>query len=510
MNDFFNYFKSLASHDSAFEDPQVSDFMQNFNISMTDSTYSELDEPITQDEIRKASKSLNPNKACSLDTIINEYFKESIDLLASPLEILFNYILNKRTFPKQWSKGVIIPIYKKGDLSDYQHGFRKKRSCETQLLVTVHDLAAGLDRHQQIDAILLDFSKAFDKVPHKRLATKLHHYGIRDKNLSWIKSFLADRRQQVVLDGKSSSPAPVTSGVPQGTVLGPLLFLVYINDLPSRATSSVRLFADDCLLYRVIKGHQDAERLQADLNQLQEWEKDWQMLFNPDKCEHIRITNKRNIIQTSYNIHGHTLKETTQAKYLGVTIDNKLSWNSHVDQVTKRANQTTAFLRRNLSSCSKDVKAQCYKSLVRPQLEYAATTWDPYTKTNSAKVEAVQRRAARFCFNDYRQTSSVSSMMQDLGWEQLQTRRQQNKTVMMYRIVNNLVEIPANQYLIPTGVSTRGHQQRFLPYYCSVNAYQGSFFPSAIRLWNALPASTVSAQSIDDFKDLICADIPRP
>ena len=198
-------------------------------------------------------------------------------------------------------------------------------------------------------------------------------------------------------------------------------------------------------VYRVIKGHQDTERLHADLNQFQEWERDWQMLFNPDKREHFRITNKGKIIQTSYNIHGHTLKETTQAKYLGVTIDNKLSWNSHVNQVTKRPNQTTAFLRTNLSSCSKDVKAQCYKSQVRPQLEYAATTWDPYTKTNSAKVEAVQRRSTRFCFNDYRQTSSVSSMMQDLGWEQLQTRCQQNKTVMMYRIVNNLVEIPADQ-----------------------------------------------------------------
>ena len=193
-----------------------------------------------------------------------------------------------------------------------------------------------------------------------------------------------------------------------------------------------------------------------------------------------------------------------------MTIDNKLSWNSHVDQVTKRANQTTAFPRRNLSSCSKDVKAQCYKSLVRTQLEYAATCWDPYVKTNSAKVEVVQRRAAIFCFNDYRRTSSVSSMMQDLGWKQLQTRRQQNKTVMMYRIVNNFVEIPANQYLTLTGVSTRGHQQRFLPYFCSVNAYHGSFFLSAIRLWNALPASTVSAQSIDDFKALICADIPKP
>ena len=172
-------------------------------------------------------------------------------------------------------------------------------------------------------------------------------------------------------------------------MLGPFLFFAYINDLPSRATSSVRLFADDCLLYRVIKGHQDAERLQADLNQLQEWEKDWQMLFNPDKCEHIWITNKRNIIQTSYNIHGHILKETTQAKYLGVTINNKLSWNSHVDQVTKRANQTTAFLRRNLSSCSKDVKAKCYKTLVRPQLEYAATTWDPHTTGHSVSAASI-------------------------------------------------------------------------------------------------------------------------
>ena len=292
------------------------------------------------------------------------------------LTLIFQSSFDQGQVPEDWKRANVTPLFKKGDKSkaanyrpvsltstcckimehivhsllinflesnnirsDYQHSFRKKRSCETQLLVTVDDLAAGLDRHQQIDAILLDFSKAFDKVPHKHLATKLHRYGIRDQNLSWIKSFL----QQVVLDGKSSSPAPVTSGVPQGRVLGPLLFLIYINDLPSRATSSVRLFADDCLLYRVIKGHQDAERLQADLSQFQELEKDWQMLFNPDKCEHIWITNKRNIIQTSYNIHGHTLKETTQAKYLGVAIDNKLSWNSHVNLVTKRANPDNSF-----------------------------------------------------------------------------------------------------------------------------------------------------------------------
>ena len=238
------------------------------------------------------------------------------------------------------------------------------------VITTVHDLASGLDKRQQIDAILLDFSKAFDKVAHRRLATKLHHYGIRNKTLAWIQSFLAERYQKVVLDGKTSPSSPFTSGVPQGTVLGPLLFLIYINDLPSRVSSTARLFADDCLLYRVISNQKDAASLQEDLNHLQEWERDWQMNFNPDKCEHIRITNKRKIIQTSYKIHGQVLKETTKAKYLGVTIDKTLSWNSHIDMVTKRANQTISFLQRNLSSCPKDIKEASYKTLVRPQLEY--------------------------------------------------------------------------------------------------------------------------------------------
>ena len=202
------------------------------------------------------------------------------------------------------------------------------------------------------------------------------------------------------------------------------------------------------------------------------------MVFNPDKCEHIRITNMREVIQTSYNIHGKTFNETSKPKYLGVTINNTMSWSSHIDTVTKKANQTIAFLRRNLSSCPKDVKAKCYKSIVRPQLEYASTVWDPVTKSNIAKVESVQRRSARFCYSDYRRTSSVTSMQQELGWEDLQSRREQKKVAMMYRIVNNLVEIPADQYLTAAGISTRSHQQRFLVEYCSINAYNGSFFPS--------------------------------
>ena len=136
------------------------------------------------------------------------------------------------------------------------------------------------------------------------------------------------------------------------------------------------------------------------------------MVFDPDMCEHNRITNKQKVIQTSYNIHGQTLNETSKAKYLRVTIDNTLSWNSHVDTMTKKANQTTAFFRRNLSSCPKDVKAKCYKSIVRSQLEYTSAVWDHVTKSNVAKVESVQRRVARFCYSAYHRTSSVTSMLQ--------------------------------------------------------------------------------------------------
>jgi hypothetical protein len=159
-------------------------------------------------------------------------------------------------------------------LSDYQHGFRKNRSCDTQLLITINDLAKGIDDNHQIDAILLSFYKAFDKVPHSRLLQKPDHYGIRDTTYSWVKYFISSRTHQVILEGSTSATSPVTPGVPQGSVLGPLLFLAYINDLPTKVKSTARLFADDCLLYRITRSP-DNSRLLYDLDSLQNKENDW-------------------------------------------------------------------------------------------------------------------------------------------------------------------------------------------------------------------------------------------
>ena len=166
----------------------------------------------------------------------------------------------------------------------------------------------------------------------------------------------------------------MTSCVPQGSVLAPILFLCYINDLPNQVYSAVRLFADDCLLYRNINTTHDAETLQEDIDKLQTWEADWLMEYNPDTCEIIRITNRRKKkIVTNYSIHEHQLKEVKGAKYLGVTIDRTLSWNEHINNVTKKANNSRAFLQCNINRCPEAIKTLCYQTFViRPQYDNTA------------------------------------------------------------------------------------------------------------------------------------------
>ena len=200
-----------------------------------------------------------------------------------------------------------------------QHGFREKRSCETQLIEFVHDIAFNLQKGVQNDVVVMDFAKAFDKVAHNRLLYKLSSYGVKGNTLGWICSFLSGRSQRVVLADKSSSSVPVLSGVPQGSVLRPVLFLIYINDLPEYVTNStVRLFAYNTLLYLAIHNSSDCSKLQGNLNNLERWESDWQMAFHPQKCEVIHITTKNAPVKHTYSLHSHTLSSVPQIKYLGV------------------------------------------------------------------------------------------------------------------------------------------------------------------------------------------------
>ena len=198
-------------------------------------------------------------------------------------------------------------------LFDEQHGFHTNRSCDTQLITTVNDFAERLNRGGQCDVLTLDFSKAFDKVPHARLYQKLSCYGIRGPILTWLQAFLSSRSLWIIVDNISSHATCVLSGVPQGIVLAPLLFLMYINDLPLCIHNKLTFYADDVLLYCYVE---DCLLLQQDLDALEQWSIKWQMSFNPSKCEFLQITNKKSPILHTYHIANSSIREVTSIKYL--------------------------------------------------------------------------------------------------------------------------------------------------------------------------------------------------
>ena len=371
---------------------------------------------ITANGITKLLNNINPHKATGPDQVSGKILKEISTDITPAIQLIFQKSLSTGTIPTDWKHANVCPVFKKGDkhnainyrpvsltcilcklcehvissnimqhlekhsiLYDLQHGFRSARSCETQLVSFIQELASSTDKNIQTDIIVMDFAKAFDKVPHKRLLYKLKYYGITNNTLNWIQDFLSLRTQTVILEGIHSDKIQVTSGVPQGTVLGPILFLIYINDFHEYLThSTLRLFADDSIIYKEIRSSNDTYKLQSDLDAAAKWEQDWLMSFHPDKCSVLQITTKKQPIQHNYILHGHTLTTETSTKYLGVTIQNNLKWNEHINNIASSATKQLNFLKRNLKVTSSKIKERAYQSIVRPKLEYNCCTWDPH------------------------------------------------------------------------------------------------------------------------------------
>ena len=479
---------------------------------------------------------IEPNKAAGPDGIPPRLLKEMAYQMAPLLTFIFQSSLDQGQLPQDWKSANITPIYKKGNrtdpanyrpisltstcskilehiiysfvsthLSNYnilstnQHGFRTGRSCDTQLLGAINDFHHSLDSGTHIDALFLDFTKAFDKVSHRKLCYKLLRYGVNGNLLHWIKDYLTDRTQCVLLEGISSKSHHVLSGVPQGSVLAPLLFLIYIKDITESITSTIRLYADDVLLYRVISNEADTICLQNDLFTLENWANTWQIKFNPSKCIHVAITRKKTSIKHCYQIHSQQIQQSNSAKYLGVVIDQHLTWKEHVNNICSKAIKAKAFLQRNLHQCPASVKSNCYTSLVRPILEYAAVVWSPHLQCQKNQIEKIQRSAARFVTNDFSYHSSVTSMLTHLKWPSLEQRRNFLKLIMFYKILNDLVDVSIT--LAPLSTSTRGHNQRFVVPFARTDTYLNSFLPSTIKLWNSLPDSLIELDDINQFKE---------
>ncbi len=500
---------------------------------------------VEQHGIEKLLRALNPKKASGPDEIPARMLQALSDEIAPALTAFFQMSINAGEVPSQWKKAWITPVFKKGgraEAANYRpisltsiackmlehvmcthirrhldhhkilgpenHGFRAKHSTESQLLLTTHDMLKFWDAGKQLDVAILDFSKTFDTVPHQRLLAKLDHYGVSGNVLNWVKSFLVERTQSVVVEGARSREEAVLSGVPQGTVLGPLLFILYINDLPSlvHQDTRCRLFADDCLVYRAIHSEEDQVILQQDLQNLERWAADWGMVFNPSKCSIMSVHKGRNQLTHFYVLCGVVLKSTEQERYLGVILSHNLSWGPHIRKLKTRANQKLGFIRRNLRGCPDDLRRLAYISMVWSGLEYASTVWDPNLMKDINRLEKVQRRAVRWISSNYNPRDSVTDILKTLELDTLEERRRSSRLVFLYKILNDHVEVPVSEMdIVQSRRPTRGNstKQRLIVPHSRTSELKHSFTPKTVAQWNSLPDSTTLAGSVLCFRNCL-------
>lgn len=509
---------------------------------------------IHKEEVEKHLKNLLPNKAPGLDGLHPRILKEMAEVISTPITDIFRKSVSSGELPTTWLQAVITPIFKKGDRSDasnyrpvsltsilcktleriiiihilnhlksnhlkckQQHGFSSGKSVTTNLLEAMNVWTEALMHNIAIDILYMDYAKAFDTVPHQRLLCQVESFGITGKVLQWIKSFLSNRQQKVKANGVESSWSPVISGIPQGSIMGPILFTLFVNDLPQKINSIISMFADDTKLYLPLTSDNSHAELVADLNYLQMWAEQMQMKFHPSKCKvmHMGKNNphKDYVMMDSEN-QPYTLEETDVEKDLGVYIDSKLKFTQHCQEKINKANKILGYIRHTFKHLNKDTFLLLYKSLVRPHLEFASCIWSPKQKYNIDSIERVQRRATKL-ISQIRDLS-YSERLKHLDLETLSYRRTRADLLETYRILTDQHHVnrecycsqcPTKSMLAPTlNTITRGHSKK-LQIQPSTGARQNFFENRVCNIWNSLSEKTVSSKNANIFKGSLHKEI---
>ena len=397
-------------------------------------------------------------------------------------------------------------------LTDKQHGFRSSRSCLTQMLDHFDDIYEGFTRGEDTDSIYLDYAKAFDKVDLKLLISKLKRYGFHNKLIDWIESFLSDREQLVVLNGVHSDIAKVISGVPQGSVLGPLFFILFINDLEQVVVSStVSFFADDTRVSKQIGCYEDCLLLQDDLYRILEWSRRNNMKLHEQKFELLNhLHNSKNLCSElpfysealQYKVsRDDTLYPVEDVRDLGVKVSSDLRWSRHIGSMVSKARSTLSWMFSVFRTRDRTVMTTLYKSLIRSLLEYCCPLWNPSKVTEIQLIEGVQRTF----------TSRIGGLQHLNYWERLkqlkmmslQRRRERYIILMMWKILHEVVpnccdvkfkETPRQGAVavIPPLSKTSSPSNQSL--------YDRSFAVLGPKLWNKVPPEIKAAKSFDIFK----------
>jgi hypothetical protein len=486
---------------------------------------------ITEEKFLQAIKCLKKDKTGGEDGIYSSVLMYIGEAITSPLTLVFKKSIETGFIPIDWKNANITPIFKKGSkknpenyrpvsltshvcktferiltqyivkhleenclINDTQHGFRKNRSCLTNLLEFSERVSNILDEGCPVDIIYLDFSKAFDTVPHERLAVKLKAHGIGGDVLRWIIAWLKDRKQRVVLNGETSNWTKVVSGVPQGSVLGPILFTIFINDLDEGIKNIIKKFADDTKLMGMTGSIEQVNGIREDLRRLDEWSQLWQMKFNVDKCKVMYLGHGNS--KSKYEIQGKELGEIVEEKDLGVFFDN--TWKAGINcfKAAKKGNKILGMIKRTFECRSKSVILNLYKSLVRPHLEYCIQAWRPHYKKDV--LEKVQRRATRMIEGcgemDYEQRLKYTRLTT------LETRRERADMLEVYKTLNGLEGLKEIDFFIRDKGRGRGHDFKLYKKRVRLDIAKYSFGNRVCTPWNNLPHAVVAASSVNLFK----------
>ena len=507
---------------------------------------------ITVDEVETTLKSLQTGKAAGPDSISNKLLKELAQPLSFPLTDLFNYSLAQGKVPDLWKQANVTPIYKKDDPSDvsnyrpisllntlgkvlekivhkhvfnffrdyniitsFQSGFIPGDSTVNQLTDIYNTFCKALDEGKEVRAIFCDISKAFDRVWHKGLLFKLNSVGICGSLLSWFTDYLDSRKQRVVLPGVNSNWSSLKSGVPQGSILGPLLFLLYINDIVENINSSIRLFADDTSLYIIVDDPiEAASQLNSDIEKVHEWATKWLVTFNPTKSESIIFSRKRNKpLHPPIVMDQKQINEVSSHKHLGVFLSNDCTWHEHMEYIKSKAWKRINVMRKLKFILDRRSLQTIYLTFIRPLLEYANVVWDNCTLYEVNELEKIQYEAARIVTGTTKLVS-INSLLLETGWETLASRRKKHKLQLFFKMQNGLCPEYLSS-LVPLNVGdTSTYRLRNTTHLHTIRTnsqlYYKSFIPSVIREWNELPLETRNSTSILAFKRKLNSNLNAP
>ena len=389
-------------------------------------------------------------------------------------------------------------------LTGKQFGFRQGRSCVSNLLCFYDRVTDTIqERDGWVDSIYLDFSKAFDKVPHKRLIWKLQHIGgVDGALLKWMSDFLQDREMSTVIRGTASQNREVTSGVPQGSVLAPIMFLIYINDLGEDISndSYINMFADDAKIQRKIVNENSCKELQEDINKIKAWSEKWKMEFNVDKCHVVRFGESSKRPEWQYTLGNENITSADKEKDLGVVMNFKMKREDHINQVTGKMYNLLANMKIAFTYIDASMVRKIITTFIRPTLEYAAVAWNPYHQKDKKKIERIQRAATRWVpeFRDL----SYEERLQALNLPTLDARRERGALITLYKCKTGIIDIDKEDFIQPGNDRTRGHSKKILRKEGKKDFKKFGFPNIFIESWNKLPEHIASAKNIHQFKKL--------